>query len=209
MELDRFKTAWSDQPISAEFSGDPVRLVEQVQRQVHELRRRVQLRDLLETGSAVFVAVVFSWGATYGGFLMQAGAAIVIATAAMIVIVLHTVRRRGVLRFDADLKQRLVAETDAVKRQIRLLRNVLYWYVGPLLVGGLLFGLGILTAADPSPGLERATLLALITASQLIVLGVVTAAIRWLRQTVLQRQLEPALAELTRRLASLTDDAPR
>ena len=38
---------------------------------------------------------------------------------------------------------------------------------------------------------------------------VVTAAIRWLRQTVLQRQLEPALAELTRRLASLTDDAPR
>ncbi len=205
MELDRFRAAWSRQQVGDDRARGDKGLIEQVRRRIRTFHRRIFWRDALETAAAILVAVVFGSTASYGGTLMQVGAAAVIAAAAVIVIILHTARRRGVPQIDADVKQRLQGELNAVKRQIKLLRNVLYWYVGPLFVGGLMFGIGLTRSVQAPAGVDPAMLLALGTISQVVILVAVGAAICRLNRVAVRRQLEPLRRELVRSLESLSE----
>ena len=180
-------------------------MIEQVRRRMRTFQRKIFWRDALETAAAILVAVVFGSAARYGGVLMQVGAAVVIAAAAVIVIILHTVRRRGVPQVDANVKQRLQGELNAVERQIKLLRNVLYWYVGPLFVGGLMFGIGLTRSVQAPAGVDPALLLALGAISQVVILVVVGAAICRLNRVAVRKQLEPLRRELVHSLESLSE----
>lgn len=205
MELDRFKAAWSRQSIEGGFAPPDENTMDQLELRDRAISRKNLWRDAVETTVAILVAAFFGWVARYGGLLMQVGAAIVIAAAAVIVIVLHTVRRRGAQQSDANIRHRLQGELRAVERQIRLLRNVVYWYIGPLFLGGLMFGVGITISLPAPAGVSPGTLLALGVISQVFILGTVGGAIYWLNQVAVRRRLEPLREELVRSLVSLSE----
>ncbi len=204
MELDRFRAVWSRQPAEDDYARGERDLIEQVRQRMRAFQRKIFWRDALETAAAILVAVVFGSTASFGGALMQVGAAVVIAAAAVIVIILHSVRRRGVPQVDVDLKQRLQGELNAVKRQIKLLRNVLYWCVGPLFVGGLMFGIGLTRSVQAPAGVDPAMLLALGTISQVVILVGGGSAICRLNRVAVREQLEPLRRELAHSLESLS-----
>jgi hypothetical protein len=204
MELDRFKTAWGRQQVEGDFSRGGKEMLEQVRRRMRAFHRKIFWRDVLETAAAILVAVFFGSAARYGGVLMQFGAAMVIAAAAVVVIILHTVRRRGGQPMDTSIKERLRGELQAVERQIKLLRNVLYWYIGPLFVGGLIFGVGLASSIPAPAGVDPAMLLALATISQVVILLAVGAAIYRLNRAAVRKQLEPLRQELAHSLEALS-----
>jgi len=205
MELDRFTAVWSQQQVEGDFARGDQDTIEQVRLRMRTLQRKTLWRDALETAAAVLVAVVFGSAARYGGVLTQVGAAVVIAAAAVTVIVLHTVRRRDVREIDANVKQRLQGELQAVERQIKLLRNVLYWCVGPLLVGGLMFGIGLTRSVQAPAGVDPVIFLALATILQVVLLVGCGATICWLNRVAVRERLEPLRRELAHSLESLAD----
>lgn len=205
MELDRFKAAWEQQPIEGDFARAEPDMIGRLESRMRTAARKALWRDVAETAVAVSVAVFFGSVARFGGTLMQIGAAVVIASSAAIVIVLHTVRGRGAQLPDANVRHRLQGELRAVERQIRLLRNVLYWYIGPLFLGGLLFGVGVMISLPAPRGISAGTLLALGVLSQMFILVTVGTAIYKLNQVAVRRRLEPLREELIRSLGSLSE----
>ena len=146
MNLDDLKNDWqhSHEEIP---DGSVETLSEEIRTHADSFEKTIRWRDWIETVAAILVSVAFGFAMWAGGFptVSELGMAIIVLGAIEIVVLLHWSRLRGG-RTDVDLP---VAEfsrecTIRVDRQIRLLRNVNWWYTGPIVFGMCLFFYGIL-----------------------------------------------------------------
>src|SRR4051794_11597881 len=120
-------------------------LTARVQMRASKFEKTILRRDLIETAAAVVVILFF------GFFLYQVslpgvaklGLALMIAGAMEVVVVLHWTRRQERPRHDSPLTEYCAAEIKRIDRQIWLLRNVNWWYTGPLLLGACVLVFGI------------------------------------------------------------------
>jgi hypothetical protein len=143
MNLDDAKQAWhaGTGPTDEELAA---RLVT-VRTRADTFESNLKRRDWTESGAALFVMVAFL--PMLFGFkqpLVRAGALVIIAHAAGIVMVLWMVRRTHIdPPADAPLIEHLRSRHTNVLRQMRLLGAAPWWYVAPSLVGQLMVCAGL------------------------------------------------------------------
>lgn len=143
MNLDDAKQAWhkGDAPTDEQLAAR----VATIRARADTFESNLWRRDWTESAAAVFVMVAFL--PLLFGFkepLARAGALVIIAHAAGIMMVLWMVRRVQLEPpADAPLIAHLRARRENVLRQIRLLGAAPWWYVAPSLVGQLLVCAGL------------------------------------------------------------------
>ena len=185
--LDDLKQVWqSQQGMSQEFFDQ---IGEKVRESTTLLQSTILRRDVTETIAAIVVVAFFSPGlVTAKNWVDWSGFAIVVLAGITIPFVLWWGRKRSVKTVSsANFCDFVDIEIDYLRRQVRLLRMVTWWYLLPLYVGIVLITVGL---ADPF----RGSLVELIFFT--VYMAICTALfiyIWWLNQSTRQRHLEPLL----------------
>ena len=199
MNLDDAKELWSsehdpDPPsMSAQTLSDSD-ILRIVKEKAESFDRRIWRRDLLESIAALAVFLFFGWLLRDPSWWVRSGALIVMAGSAYV----YWRLRRARTRYDTPSPDRPVAEVirterAKVKEQIHLLDNILWWYLGPIVLGALLI-------IVENGGWSWATLL------QTGVVLAVAAGIYALNQRGRRCTFEPRQEELTRLLEQVEED---
>jgi membrane protein implicated in regulation of membrane protease activity len=200
MNLDDAKELWSsendpDTPSMSASTLSDSDILRLVKEKAESLDQRIRRRDLLESIAAVAIVLFFGWIALQASsWWIRSGAGMVMAGSVFIFWRL----RRARTRYDDPSPDRPVAEVIRTQRakveeQMRLLDNVLWWYLAPLTVGVLLIIFG-------NDGWSWATLL------QTAVVLAFSAVIYELNQRGLRRTFEPRHEELTRLLEQVEEE---
>lgn len=141
MNLDNFKSTWQQ----ADFSGPRFdELAARVRQQTTKFESQIFRRDMIENAAAIVVIVGVTPSVfTAPNLTMRLGFLIVVLGVIGIVLFLETTRRRD-RRPVADLSLRDYCQLELVRidRQIWLLENILWWYIGPTLIGAFVVAIG-------------------------------------------------------------------
>ncbi len=188
MELDQLREIWLRGAVPP-----PAQLAPVLER-LRALDRTIRRRDWMETGSALAMIPIFLWVAVAAtATLTRAGALIVVGACVVIPFRLRAARRLPLDRGDS-IAGAIRHELARVRAQERLLRTVLWWYLGPLGVGLALLIVGSLPSFWPAAG-------------SLTVMAWLYWQIWRLNQRAVERQLEPRIRELLSWLAGLEEGA--
>jgi len=184
MNLDDFKPQWQQRQRDLDGSVDHV--IEKVRIRMSSFDRTIWWRDMRESFAAIGLIVYYIFCLFHAGdnWLWACGAGLGILACIFIVGVLHWARRKGkAARKDLPVKDYSKAEVTRVDRQIWLLKNVHWWYLGPIFIAIIVQIAGI----KPEPG----GLIMLLT-FVLPLFGFVY----WLNQFAVRFQLRPLRNEL-------------
>jgi len=163
--------------------------------------RKIKARNWRECGAAAVVTAIFAvkaWGSPNA--LATAGNLVVAATGLWLVFFMLRYGRNAPApaadRSLADFQQALLREYD---HQIRLLRNVKYWYLLPPYVGLLLASAGIVRAriAEGQPGWTELIAVTIYTA--------LFAFVWWLNEAYAVGRLRRARARLLEEMKAEMD----
>lgn len=198
MNLDDAKELWTaeqdpDTPAMTTSTLSDTELLTLVKEKAESFDRRIWRRDLWESIAAVAVILFFGWLLQDPSWWVRAGALTVMAGSGYVFWRL----RRARTRYDAPSPDRPVAEVIRIQRakveeQIHLLDTILWWYLGPIVVGTLLIIYG-------SHGWAWLTLI------QTAVVLLITAGIYALNQRGRRCTFEPRREELTRLLKQVEE----
>ncbi len=160
------------------------------------LRRTAARRDRREAVAAIVAAAIFGWVAFVAPRpLARVGAAIIAAGALFIIV---WMRAAGGWNREPDVDLPVAeffrGELRHLDRQYQLLRSVWWWYIGPNLVGVILFFFGGRLSLVPTLGL---------VAVAVAVAGVVY----WLNQVAAREGVLPLRDEVARLLRELDAEA--
>lgn len=189
MTLEEYRDAWQGPGTDPEADLDEEELLAEVKERSEAFDRTIRRRDWLEIAAAALVVIAFGYEAlTSEAWLARIGAAVVVAGSVLVVWRLRSARRDGRDELAGrPVAERLRAELEKVDAQIRLLESVLWWYVGPLAAGCLLFVVGI---GDGHLG----------TLISVAVILAVSVLVWWLNRRAVRRSLRPRRRELARML---------
>ena len=183
MNLDDLKTPWQAMQRECDTSHiDEIssRVGSRMTRFDHTIRRR----DMVENLAAVIVIIGFVISLFYcDDWLTFIGAAIVVVGAIEIVVVLNATRMYHPTPAGLPPVEHCKLEAAKVDRQIFLLRNVHWWYVGPLMLGCCVMSFG----AD-------SLIASVVLCGVYIAMGVF---VYWINQRAVARHLLPLREELT------------
>jgi hypothetical protein len=202
MNPDDFKQAWQTQTSQTRLMIEGDLLLKEVRRNEQYFTAMIFWRDVREVGVALLlVPVWFYLGAKlalpWAWYLMVP--ALVWVAAYMLV---DRMRHHEKLREPAEpLRQRVENSLAQVEHQIWLLRNVLWWYLLPLILPSLAF-IGQVAWRERSGGWWTALAATVVV----MVVAVVFAGIYWLNQYAVRAALGPRRQELEALLMSLKDE---
>lgn len=178
-----------------QLDGDAVKTEEsfdEVRRNVMNSRRRLDLRDFREITVCVFVFLMFFPTLFLNLPLLTRLGSLVTCTAAVFIgLSMHLGKQRHRVFPEFSVHQFLAAEIAHLDYQIRLLRNVSWWYLAPPALGYLMFVWGLMP-----------------TSEAIIVSGgyfIFDRAIYWHNQHVIKNDLLPQREELVYAYESLCD----
>lgn len=181
---DDLEQLWKTQPVDPVVKGEEMRKI--ILRKTEKFDRTIRRRNIRETVAAAMVAIFFTyiaWGQRNG--IDRAGSIILVASSLWII---YYMWRRGGKPPDPNPDQTLEGYRRALVRkydhQIRLLRNVKFWYLAPMYVGLLIATAGLLKERAASGALTW------VDAIGPIVYTLVFAAIWWLNEVYTVRKLQ-------------------
>lgn len=165
------------EPVREEADLDAVR------QKVMKSRRRFDLRDIRETVACVLVFLIF-WPIVFAGmpWMTRLGSLVCCIGAVFIASSLYLGRRRHRVLPELSVHEFLQAEIAHLDYQIRLLRNISWWYLAPCAVGYLMFVWGLMPISE-----------AVVASGGYFVLDRV---ICWLNQYAVKHDLMPQKEEL-------------
>ena len=151
--------------------------------EVDRLDKVIRQRDWWEIGTAVLVAFVFGGMAFWiENVYTKIGSILVVLAAALIVWVLRKSRKQET-NGQMTVKEQVEAELVFYRKQRRILKNVLFWYIFPIFAGLTLFYLGLTNGWVD------------FFAFTLLNIGVM-AYIGYLNQQAVRKEVEPLIALL-------------
>ena len=192
MDIEQFKTAWQERPPEGPLAQPTEDIMNRLLVRMQTFDRDIRWRDWRETAAAALVALFFGYAAwTSASALERIGSRIIVIGAILIPIVMHWTRQqRGLAPADESVRDYCEHQLARIDDQIRMLRYVAWWYLGPLMVGGLLF------AAGRTHSLAWSLV-------QVGILGAVSAAVYYGNRWVVRNDLEPMREDLARHLQDL------
>jgi CubicO group peptidase (beta-lactamase class C family) len=197
MNFEDLQKAWQSQDASAKVTINTGVLMKEVRRNQRKFRSVIFWRDLREVGVAALLVPVFIYGGwrTHWTLYLSAFACFVVG-ADMVLDRLH--QKKRVPDLHGSLKDCAATSLAEVNHQIWLLKNILWNYILPLSVPGLLF---FGWCAWSMPGPVTAKILYLLCLVGFILL--VDIGTYWLNQFAVRKDLEPRRQELEKLLAGL------
>jgi len=139
---DELEQLWQTQPVAAELKGEEMRRI--VLQKIEKFDRTIRWRNIREVAASAIAALVFgylTWKQPNG--VARLGSVLIVG--AMVWIIYYFWRHgSGPAEPEpdqsaAEFQSALIAKVD---HQIRLLRNVKFWYLLPMYVGLLVFSAG-------------------------------------------------------------------
>ncbi len=187
-KLDDLKTAWQT------HSGITQERFEQIGTKARcsadLFRRKIFQRDMAETAGAALGVCFFLPGIFLSENVMErTGFVIVIVGACIIPLVLWWGRKRPVLAAStANFREFVDAEIHFMRRQVWLIRNVVWWYILPCYIGMVVFFLSM-----RSPYRDTVDDLAIIKYVAVAIATIVMVFIWRVNQSARKKYLEPLL----------------
>lgn len=209
MSFDELQLVWQHERSATVPADVDTALLRQVQADSRKFSRRIFWRDVREVGASILVAFVFgkvAWEAQReggGSWPAWVAAALPLGVAAFLLVDRWRSRQREAPQGDA-----LLIEIDRAQRavgdQIKLLRNVFWWYLLPLLLSGLLLVLQVVLFAPMSlPPLLGGLVKTMVGIAALLPLGAINWWIWKLNQNAVKNNLQPQWDELAERRREL------
>ncbi len=204
MNPDDFKQAWQTQSSRTRLTIDAELLLKEVQHNQQHFTAMVFWRDVREVGVALLLVPVWfylgakqslpwTWYLTVPALLWVAG----------YMLVDRVRHNRQQPEPGEPLRQCVQRSLAQVEHQIRLLRNVFWWALLPLILAMLAF-IGQVAWQERSGGWWMALALSEVVALVVIVF----VGVYWLNQYGVRCGLEPRRRELETLLMSLQDETP-
>jgi hypothetical protein len=142
MSLSDWEMIWKRQEPPVGAAADVEILKETFEAKHRKLSRTLLVRDAMEASAGIFVALVF---ARIGWHMGRKGWPIAITVLLALGVVGFFIRerlraRRLKVGTDAPILTKLQADIDELRHQRRLLLNIAYWYLAPILLGMIIFG---------------------------------------------------------------------
>lgn len=213
MNFDDLKDVWQAAPAAHPPRAIDEALLHSVRQGSRKFDRAIFWRDVREVAASLVVALVFghiAWSAqAEGSPAWPAWLATVLplgVAAFFLVDRARSRRRHG--PSGADVLTELDRAIAAVRHQITLLRNVLWWYLLPLGLSVVLLALQIVLYLPMNVPPEVALAVKIVVA--LVAIGPAFAFHWWvwkLNQKAVRDDLEPRLAELLERRREITGEA--
>ena len=147
-EFDEMKKAWQAQPaVSSEIFEQ---VGSDVESSVDLLRSRLFRRDMVELAAAIFVVPIFLyWSTKSETWLHWAGCMVIVVACAVISGVLWWARRRRNIEFSiGTFRDYIDIEIESLRRQVKIISKVGWWYMGPLFVGVMMVCFGTIRPRD-------------------------------------------------------------
>lgn len=184
MNLDDFKQPWQQR--QRDLDGRVDHVIKKARSRMAGFDRTIWWRDMQESIVAALLIVFYTYQLFQPQNLLGTfGFGLGILACVLIIAILYWARQKGkVARTDLAVEDFCQAELARVDRQIWLLRNVHWWYLGPLFVAIVLQ----MAAGIPEPG------------GLILVLSMVVPLfgfIYWLNQVAVRDQLLPLKQALT------------
>ncbi len=207
MNPDEMKIAWNTQAPSKRLVFDENVILSQVVRAQSDLRLTLYWRDVREIGTAlVMVGVFFSYYVFLGQWTWLLVAASMIWVGGFLLVDRIRHRRRHPHRQDS-IRACLQSTLAVIEHQIRLLKNVFWWYL-LLPLAAMEAVLGSL-ACEWIPSIDGGDMIGVVilVISQTFVLAVMIG-VYLLNQWTVRNNLEPRRQEIEALLRSLEPETP-
>jgi len=196
MGFDEVRKSWQSEVNRPVAPAELEQLLAAVQQRYGRLERTIHRRDLREILAALFVAATFAalWPIVRSSFIGKLGIVVIIISAAVVIWVLHAAGKPNEAPLATSVLESSARRLAWLDRQIHLLRSVIWWYVAPLELGGLLFGWG-LTEGTPLAFWPIA-----------VAFLVVAVAVVWLNRYAVRVELLPLRQQVAELIAALESE---
>lgn len=201
MNLEDVQWQWQSHKHGSLASIDTEGIFAELRRKQTAMEIALLRRDYVEVGVGLLMAAFCAFGAIHWEQRMWLVTSLCCLFVAMFLGVDRVIQRRRRPEYDAPLLLCLEGSLDAVRHQIWLLRNVMWWYLLPLAIGIVAF-VASLQENQPARGVaENVGLIATIMACMLVFMGVYRA-----NQRAVEQVLIPRWQELQKLKSSLEQD---
>ena len=191
MNFESLQQRWQQQETRSQVKVDASLILQEVRRNHRSFQAMIFWRDFREVGAALFVAVfIIIHGRDWKDWLLA------VAGSGVGIFLLrdHLRQRKQRPRASEDLRLYVQHSLDEVRHQSWLLRNVLWWYLLPLMVPMLISN--AVQADTVRQGVRQS-----------VVIVVMAWLIYKLNQHAVRKQLVPREQELERLLAGISEDS--
>jgi hypothetical protein len=204
MTPDDFQQAWKTQTSQTRLTIDVDLRVKEVRRNQRYFAAIIFWRDVREVGTALLMVPLWSFLGIWLSLPWTWYLAVpVLLWVAGYMLVDRMWHKRPPPEPGVPLRQHVESSLLEVEHQIRLLRNIFWWYLLPLAFAMLAFS-GQVAWRTRSGGPAAAAIVALIVIVELMI----TAGVYRLNQDAIRRELGPRREELLALLVSLEDETP-
>jgi hypothetical protein len=204
MDPDDLKRTWENQSSQTSLTIDAELLLKELGRNQRQFAATIFWRDVREVGTSLLLAPLWlylgvknslpwTWYLTVPALLWVAG----------FMLADRMRHKRQTPASGRPLREGVESSLAQVEHQIWLLRNVLWWYLLPLVFSVVAF-FGQVTWQERSGGWWTALALSVVVAF----VAIVFAAIYWLNQYAVRSELEPRRRELESLLMGLDEETP-
>ena len=203
MNFDDLQKNWQAQPAGARITISPETLLQEVRRNQCNFAVIILMRDLREIGLSALVAVFFAWQRWQH---REWSASLLVLACAWVggyMLVDRWQQRRHRPVLNDPLKECVTHSWQEVNHQIRLLKNILWWYLLPF-DAGLAAYILIPLARTWHHGFDAFCDIGFVA----VVCALLTCFLYWLNQYAVRKYLEPRQQELVELLASLEASPP-
>ena len=202
MNFEELQKTWQAQPAGVRVTIATEALLREVRRNQRNFAVLIFLRDLRETGLCLVAVLFFGW---QGWQHREWSTGLLVLACAwvggyMLVDRWQQGRCRPVV--NDPLKHCVTHSLQQVNHQIKLLKNVLWWYLLPF-DAGLAAYILIPSARSWHNGLDAC----FVTGFVVGFCGLMTGALYWVNQYAVRKELEPRRRELAVLLAGLEGNA--
>jgi len=136
---DDIRDVWQNQPVD----NTPMPL-EEIRSKARQFEKRIGRRNVREyVGAALGIAAFTFYIFKFPSPMIRAGSALIIAGMICIAIQIYKRASPGTLPADAPLTESIAFHRGELIRQRDLLRSVVWWYIGPIIPGLIVFFLGL------------------------------------------------------------------
>jgi len=138
------KQIWKDTPHTEDVQFNHQQILEDMNIGIQKIDRSIKRRNVMEISAGVFIAIFFSIQCfRYENNMEKFGSALVVMAALFIIYkLLETRRSQKPVDVSTSIKEQLVNKRDYLKREQKLLKDVLYWYLLPLMIPLFIMTLG-------------------------------------------------------------------
>ena len=141
---EELKKIWQGASEEALIQFNKSNLLKEMEQKLQRFDDKIKHRNSGEIALALALIPIFTLIGYYTPYLLsRLGVGIIILGCLIVILkLLHTRKQKPKNDNTTNLKQQLITSKIYVEQEKKLLNTVLYWYILPLFVGGILFTAG-------------------------------------------------------------------